>query len=225
MKKVEDDWKKENTSIEELKVLDYPVNRTIIDRYVFAANFVYNKTVVDCGCGYGVGTRLFSVFGATEVLGIDKNEKLIEQLITNNSDKNVCFSCEDLENKEWEYKYKKYDVVISLETIEHISPDKISITLNRFKNLCEPNGTIIITTPCSGRDGDDAPLGGGHKYEYTTGEFQSLIEKHFKGEKQYYVFNELVGFEKGSAVENYITTYSNNFFGHCRVIGVVITNE
>jgi len=101
-----------------------------------------NLTILDAGCGGGLLTEPLSRLGAT-VTGIDAGDKNIEiaeqHAQTQNLDINYKVSTpEDLDSN------KKFDVVISLEVIEHVAD--IQTYINSCTKLVKKNGILILST-------------------------------------------------------------------------------
>lgn len=59
----------------------YATYQEHINRYVFASNFVKDKTVLDIVCGTGYGSSYLARKGAKRVLGGDISKKAIEYVI------------------------------------------------------------------------------------------------------------------------------------------------
>lgn len=85
-------------------------------RYKFVCRMI-RKTdgVLEVGSGLGIGTLFLRQF-AKEVVGIDVKEQLLQEASNLNGRDNVSYKHVDL--FKWESD-KKYDVVVSLDAIEH----------------------------------------------------------------------------------------------------------
>ncbi len=105
-----------------------------------------NKTLFDAGCGIGLeSVHLSSQF--KNVVGADIERKKIkeaEKLAKENSVNNAKFIQADL-TKNTLKKPHSFDLVISLEVIEHVSSDKKFI--DGLSRLLNKNGKIIISFP------------------------------------------------------------------------------
>jgi len=91
-------------------------------------------SVVDVGCGRGAWLKAFMEQGVKDVIGVDgqwvdKNKLLIpsENFIAKDLSKPL-----DLE--------KKYDLVVSVEVAEHLSPDSAKIFINNLTSL----GPVVL---------------------------------------------------------------------------------
>ncbi|MBI2024426.1 class I SAM-dependent methyltransferase [Candidatus Giovannonibacteria bacterium] len=98
------------------------------------------KTVLDAGCGTGELAHLISKKGAKKVLGIDYSESAINEAKKQYQNKNLFFEKSDLNNISG-----KFDVIISLGTLEHLDDPLGALT--NLKNKLNPGGHLIITCP------------------------------------------------------------------------------
>jgi GT2 family glycosyltransferase len=143
-------------------------------RYLYFRPWYEGKTVVDAASGEGYGTNYASNF-ATSTTGIE----LAPDAVAHASHKysNPKFVVSDV----CDYDYSGADLVISFETIEHLSdPTQFLKALGTCK------GNIVISTPnrnthSPGNGLDDKPLNPFHTVEWTPSEFAKLIEEHFPG--------------------------------------------
>ncbi|MBI3397350.1 methyltransferase domain-containing protein [Candidatus Woesebacteria bacterium] len=103
------------------------------------------KTLFDAGCGIGLeSVHLASRF--KEVEGADIETKKVGQankLVRENRLRNSKYFQADLTDNN--IKNKKYDYIISLEVIEHVSNDKNFVLT--LKKLLNHGGTVIVSFP------------------------------------------------------------------------------
>lgn len=170
----------DNTPVEDINTITNPNTKTLIDRYVFASNFCKGKRVLDCACGHGYGMYIMKGLGAKKVTGFDIDEDAIVE-IQNRNELNDAYLVDA--TSDWSQGpgvcKDKYDVIVSIETFEHISRDKVKTMLTNFKNVCSKGGKIIITTPHRYEPVFEYK-GGTHLYEYNVTEFIEELEKVFK---------------------------------------------
>jgi len=108
--------------------------------HAFKSTHWKNKKVLDVGCGTGLFSYMIAKKGA-KVLGIDFSEEAIQIAKQKFHHKNLGFIIGDI-NK---IKLEKYDIVVSLGTLEH--QDEPLKILQLFKKHLLPKGKIIITSP------------------------------------------------------------------------------
>jgi 2-polyprenyl-3-methyl-5-hydroxy-6-metoxy-1,4-benzoquinol methylase len=105
-----------------------------------------SKRVLDLGCGTGeVSNYISSVFGS-DVTGVDYSDNRIENArdrYGNNSN----FICANINlfllNR---YEFNKYDIILYLETLEHLKTDP-EIILDKTYNLLTDDGVIVGSIP------------------------------------------------------------------------------
>lgn len=104
------------------------LNRRHIERYALIRQFLYGEVLdVSCGCGYG--THLVSKNpDIKNIIGIDINKDAIEWANKNFITENCSFMKSKIEDFT-----KKADVLVSIETIEHLENPKI---LNDLAERC-----------------------------------------------------------------------------------------
>jgi SAM-dependent methyltransferase len=143
-------------------------------RYAFASQFVKGKRVLDIACGEGYGAAALKKAGAAHVIGVDISES----------------ACSHARNKygldarrgtaeQIPLPDKSVDLVVSFETIEHISDP------NGFLDECvrvlAPEGRVIISTPNKGiyswPAGAQNPH---HRLEMTEQEFAFALQSRFQ---------------------------------------------
>ena len=116
-----------------------------ITRYLLAKNYCDGRRVLDIACGEGYGSRLLKDWGAAEVYGVDISEEALSHARLNFAGDGIHFirsSGEDLLSVLAE---ERFDLIVSLETIEHLhSPETF---LGNLRLLLKPGGTIIISCP------------------------------------------------------------------------------
>lgn len=217
---MEENRENDNTPTEALNTILYPINKTIIERYIFAANFVKGKTVYDFPCGYGHGTKMFWALGATKAAGLDRSEEALAYANQNLTGSNVSFEQRDMCLPA---NLPPADVVVSLEGVEHVARQDFQKVLENFKSLCVPGGTIIISTPR--RKTDVWEYGGGqHQYEYDFNELNDELRKVFTGNIKYYFALEF-HIERLGPEECTIFTENPEHIDKAAVFIAVITNE
>lgn len=145
-----------------------------LGRYAIARSICAGKRVLDVACGEGYGSYQLAAWGAASVDGVDISEEAIAEAQRRFSDPRIRYHHSDATSLDDLFPDNKFDLIISLETIEHLTePEKL---LSQIKNLLAPGGTIIISCPNDnwyyGKD-ESNPY---HIRKYTFNECRSLAE-------------------------------------------------
>lgn len=127
------------------KKYDYWMKLEHAGRYEFAKNFISenlkNSNIADISCATGYGAELLASVCA-HVDGYDLRSEYLakaqKRKIKNASFYQIDFNKEVLKNR-------KYDAVISFETIEHI--ENTDNFLKSMQNIVKKNGFLIISVP------------------------------------------------------------------------------
>ena len=101
------------------------------------------KKILDLGCGGGILSESLADLGGN-VFAIDKSKKLINTAKNRAAKKNLDIQYECAEINNLSKKKLKFDVIISLEVVEHVDNLKFFL-LETFKCL-NKNGLIIFST-------------------------------------------------------------------------------
>jgi len=114
-------------------------------RYAFARRWVQGKRVLDAACGEGYGTALLATV-ATSAVGIDVDLATIDHARATYGDgtrvRFVATSCTGLP-----LPSAAFDVIVSFETIEHLSAEEQPDMLSEFARVLAPDGLLIISSP------------------------------------------------------------------------------
>ena len=159
-----------------MDVLNNKNVKTILDRYIYTSHWCRGKRVLDICSGKGIGAMQLITLGTKSVQCVDFDPKA-KDAINNYKCKNIDFTFQDVTKK---FSLgQKFDVVVSIETFEHLPKEDIKIFLQNLKRHCKNNGAIIITTPIR-KTPKFIYTGGTHLYEYTPKEFDSQFIRVFK---------------------------------------------
>ena len=150
-------------------------NKTILERYIFAAHWCKGKSVLDASCGYGFGSAILKALGASSVTGSDIDKDALKYCKEKHT--GCKFYNMDLTNRV-SNGHPVYDVIVSIETMEHLPKEDMLRYLRNMKMLLKRNGKLIITTPIR-RSMKFVYKGGTHLYEYNEPEFKSVIRSVF----------------------------------------------
>lgn len=145
-----------------------------IARYLTAKEHCAGRKVLDIACGEGYGSWLMAEWGAQSVLGVDVSSTAIASADKRFSNERVRFATGPGEELKRITSGQRFDLIVSLETIEHV--DDPHVFLENIRDAATPNATIIISAP---NDYWYYDLGGQnefHKRRFTFEEFQVLAE-------------------------------------------------
>lgn len=101
------------------------------------------KSVLDIGCGTGLLVHEIAKRGGV-VMGVDYSKEAIDEAKATRVHPRAEYRVEDIQEKAKKYK-KKFDVVVSLGTLEHLDDPMQKLSL--FASFLNPKGEIIITSP------------------------------------------------------------------------------
>ncbi|MCF0069894.1 class I SAM-dependent methyltransferase [Dyadobacter sp. CY261] len=124
------------------------------------------KSVVDFGCGLGTFLYCFKEQGVPKVLGMD-GDWVDRSLLKKYLDENEFIST-DLQKADLVHK-ERYDLAISLEVAEHLSPE----SADRFiENMTSLSDNIVFSAAIPGQGGQD------HVNEQWPSYWIAKFEKH-----------------------------------------------
>ena len=144
-------------------------------RYIFAANFVKDKNVLDAGCGSGYGADFLASRGAKYVLGVDISSEAIAYAQEHYRRNNLEYLVMDVTNLRLDDK--SFDVIVAFEVIEHLHDQEKFLA--EVRRVLKDDGLLIISTPNREvyRLGLEAnPF---HTKEFNFEEFYQLLSRYF----------------------------------------------
>src|SRR5512133_1090682 len=105
--------------------------------YKFASRMIgQKKTVLDIGCGEGLGTWLLAK-ECGQATGIDLDNDAIRTASANWSDETISFIEDDFLTVAFS---KSFDAVVNFDVIEHIHPDHIGAFLDKVMSILPQEG-------------------------------------------------------------------------------------
>jgi SAM-dependent methyltransferase len=114
-------------------------------RYQLAAPYCTGKRILDVACGEGYGSHTLKQLGALAVDGVDNSPRAITNAQALFSSTDVRFHLHDAEKVHDLFVNETFDVIVSLETIEHLrNPARF---LQSIKQLAKADTVIIISCP------------------------------------------------------------------------------
>ncbi|MBE9529363.1 MAG: methyltransferase domain-containing protein [Proteobacteria bacterium] len=146
-----------------------PSDSALFRHYEIAAEYIDSDSVVlDIACGDGYGSSYLAGIAA-KVVGVDVSEKQVEAAGERYRAANLGFFTGDATNTS--FADGSFDVITSMETIEHIEDDKAY--LKELWRVLKPNGRFILSTPQNSIG--SVPLIPTHVREYALEEFKELL--------------------------------------------------
>jgi 2-polyprenyl-3-methyl-5-hydroxy-6-metoxy-1,4-benzoquinol methylase len=169
----------ERINIEKSKINKYRLDlKKHFTRYNFASLFTSNNfEVLDAACGTGYGSFILSK-KSKNVTSIDYSKTAISLAKKNYSSKNISFKNENINNF---ITKKKYDLIVSIETLEHLNKKNAIIWLKKCKLMLKKHGIFICSSPLL-RIKKNRPYitNPHHLYEMRKEEFFQNLKKIFK---------------------------------------------
>tara|TARA_B110000495_G_scaffold25648_1_gene18681 strand:- start:289 stop:927 length:639 start_codon:yes stop_codon:yes gene_type:complete len=166
----------DNHDLNEIDRLVKPATSTMVDRYIFANHWTKGKTVIDAATGKGYGAGILLALGAKSVVGIDIDEDGVKDANNLQQSPNCTYQVCDIFKLKDNFKENEFDVCTSIETFEHLPPERIDEYLQSLKYVTKEH--IVITTPRR-----KTPTwnysGGTHLYEYDAKEFTDVLWRNF----------------------------------------------
>jgi len=153
-----------------------------VQRYNYFASKYSGKSVLDMACGAGYGSNLIVSHGASSVTGIDIADEAVSFAKQNYKDSRLDFMKMDF--REIEKRDKRFDLVISFETIEHI--DNPSEFLRVAASVLKPGGKCIVSTPNKKKYSDAGMVNEFHISELYYEDFRKIFAEHFTIDIEYH---------------------------------------
>lgn len=127
-----------------------------------------DNLIADIGCGPGGNISSLKKFGS--VTGVDISKETLEFAKDKGFDKLICADIKDLPMKD-----ESFDVVSSLDVLEHIDDDVRAVS--EMYRILKPGGILLITVPAFQSLFTNHDRAMGHFRRYREKELTTLIEK------------------------------------------------
>jgi len=150
--------------------------------YQFAASFCAGKKVLDAASGLGFGSYLLA-FKAQHVTGVEIAKDVFEYAKGNYTKDNLGFVLADATSMDFEDNM--FDIVVSLETFEHIPPEKALQFIKELKRVLKPLGRLMISPPNHDVYSKITSTPD-HVNELNVDDFKKLISSVFQDNSPYY---------------------------------------
>ncbi len=177
-----------------------PLQKAHYKRYEFAAAQIENDVVADLACGTGYGSLMLSK-KCKSVTGHDIDVRTIKAIRKRYvRESNVFFEAKNLLNISCK---NIFDKIISFETIEHFTPDEISIVLSLFHEALKDGGKLIFSTPY---DQKETVLSMRHHKTFNIVEatLKDYLDGLFEIEKFYFQDKDTYDVKNDEGVKDYI---------------------
>ena len=146
-----------------------------LHRYAMARDAVAGKDVLDIACGEGYGSALLAQ-SAKSVVGVDVDPKAVAHAEAKYGGGNARFlhgECVAIPVGD-----ASVDVLVSFETIEHISEHEVF--LSEIRRVLRPGGLVLISTPeRENYDTTQTTANPFHVREMSGEEFNTLLKSRF----------------------------------------------
>ncbi len=150
--------------------------------YQFAVPYCQDKNVLDAACGIGFGS-FFLAQTARQVIGLDIDPTCLAYAIQRYQNRNLHFFLTDAVATC--FANGSFDIVVSIETFEHIVPEKALLFLREIHRLLVPGGFLIISTP-NRRVNRKISRNAAHINEMGVEDFFNLIRSVFPDCRPFY---------------------------------------
>lgn len=144
-------------------------------RYLLVKNLCTGKRVLDAACGEGYGSYLMAGWGAERVDGIDISAAAIENAAKVFTHDNLHFIVGDCETLDRRLGHGQYDLVVSFETLEHVSD--VQAYLQSLRAVTRDAGTIVISCPNDHWYYGDGGENVFHRRRLKMAEFKTLTQQ------------------------------------------------
>ncbi len=160
----------------------------LIDKYIVAEHYqrynavmdiVKGKKVLDAACGAGYGTALMATV-AEKVIGIDISAETIAYAQKRYAEQENA-SYVEASIAELPFEDHSFDVIVSYETIEHVTEELQDSFLKEIKRCLKEDGILIMSSPDKRTYTDlTGHINEFHIKEFYVDEFERFLKREFK---------------------------------------------
>jgi SAM-dependent methyltransferase len=150
-------------------------------RYAWALQMVDGLDVLDCACGEGYGAHLLAG-RARSVVGADVDARSVEHAQQRYAQPGLEFV--EADALKLPFEDRRFDAVVSFETLEHLSPHDELMT--EFRRVLKPGGFLVMSSPDRKTYSDDTGFENEfHVRELYRDELEALLGRHFPNFRLY----------------------------------------
>ena len=135
---------------------------------------------LDCACGSGYGSQIVAFAQPSFYLGADRSPQAIDHARTHFSSTWARFARVEIDYAEddWVAVAGPFDVILSIETLEHLMPDVQESWVEAAADGLTSDGVFIVACPI----GNDGPseYNRYHLHEPSLDGLNALLSSHFK---------------------------------------------
>jgi SAM-dependent methyltransferase len=143
-----------------------------VARYRWAAGLAAGRRVLDAGCGMGYGAAMLLTAGASEVVGVDLAEAVLDAARPT-MPAGVVLEVGDLRTLDADDG--SFGLVVCMEAIEHMEdPDAV---LDELARVLAPDGFLAVSSPNRVTSDGRNPH---HHHEYTADELERALALRFR---------------------------------------------
>ncbi|WP_426345327.1 class I SAM-dependent methyltransferase [Alcaligenes sp. HNGD-HTN06] len=174
-------------------------------RYSAVLPYVRDKVVLDLACGEGYGSALLKMAGARRVIAADVSVEAVEKSRTLFSEVGVEYLQADAHSLAEQFGSDYFDVVVSIETIEHVPDDSEFLSL--LKQMAKPDAVFYITCPNDHWYFEPDQSNPYHLRKYTFEQFEDVATGVLGTEVQWSLGTAVFGF--GAVPKNQENDYES----------------
>tara|TARA_Y100000310_G_C20618158_1_gene781795 strand:- start:207 stop:941 length:735 start_codon:yes stop_codon:yes gene_type:complete len=138
---------------------------------------INNKKIMDAGCGDGRFCYQLLKENAN-ITGVDYSQQAIN--FAKAFSPRGKFIVGDLTKLATKTLKNKFDAIVSIETIEHIKPDKVRDIILSFHKMLKKDGELIITVPSK-----NTPVSSKHYQHFFVEDLERYLQGLFQIERAY----------------------------------------
>jgi SAM-dependent methyltransferase len=117
-----------------------------LPHYLYVADLIAGKQVLEIGCGSGEGAKFLADHGAARVVGVDARSARIEQARRRHTAANLSFRHEDL--AALEFREHSFDAVFVPDGAALV---KRPALMRELRRILMPSGVVVVVAPSADR--------------------------------------------------------------------------